>query len=61
MHVGSSNASTSNVEEKVVNMASELATVKSQVQILLSYIALKEGGNIPEDMAALFRTSINQV
>ncbi|KAL2340162.1 hypothetical protein Fmac_008102 [Flemingia macrophylla] len=48
------------MEEKMVNMATELATVKSQVQTLLSYIALKEGGNIPEEMAALFHTSMHQ-
>ncbi|KAL2337251.1 hypothetical protein Fmac_011697 [Flemingia macrophylla] len=42
INVDSSSANTSNMEEKMVNMATELATVKSQVQTLLSYIALKE-------------------
>ncbi|KAL2321267.1 hypothetical protein Fmac_030236 [Flemingia macrophylla] len=60
INVGSSSANTSNMEEKMVNMATELVTVKSQVQTLLSYIALKEGGNIPEEMAALFHTSMHQ-
>ncbi|KAL2337631.1 hypothetical protein Fmac_012077 [Flemingia macrophylla] len=40
--------------------ATELATVKSQVQTLLSYIALKEGGIIPAEMAALFRNAMHQ-
>ncbi|TKY53690.1 transposase, Ptta/En/Spm, plant [Spatholobus suberectus] len=60
MNLGSSSATTSNIEEKVVSMETEVATVKSQMQTLLAYIALKEGGNILEEIAALFPTNVQQ-
>ncbi|TKY75346.1 hypothetical protein E2542_SST04113 [Spatholobus suberectus] len=60
MNLGSSSANTSHLEEKFVNMETEVATVKSEMQTLLAYIALKEGGNIPEEIASLFPTSMHQ-
>ncbi|TKY59581.1 transposase, Ptta/En/Spm, plant [Spatholobus suberectus] len=60
MNLGSSIANTSHLEEKFVNMETKVATVKSQMQTLLAYIALKEGGNIPEEIASLFPTSMHQ-
>ncbi|KAL2328207.1 hypothetical protein Fmac_021634 [Flemingia macrophylla] len=62
VNFGSTSASTPNMQEKFVDMQNELATVKSQMQILLSYIA--RGCNIPEDLVAmavgLVHTSVNQ-
>ncbi|XP_020211100.1 uncharacterized protein LOC109795945 [Cajanus cajan] len=59
---GSTSASALNMEEKFADMQNELATVKSQMQTLLSYIA--GGCNIPEDLAVmaagLVHTSVNQ-
>ncbi|TKY62207.1 HGWP repeat containing protein [Spatholobus suberectus] len=60
---GSSNASASSmgIEEKFVNMEYEIVTMKSQVQTLIAYIATKEGGNIPLELATLFPTSTQHV
>ncbi|KAL4344632.1 hypothetical protein AHAS_Ahas11G0197800 [Arachis hypogaea] len=47
--VGTSSTCGSNVQE-------ELATVKAQLQALVSYIASKEGGKIPIQLAGMFPT-----
>ncbi|KAL4349653.1 hypothetical protein AHAS_Ahas10G0063500 [Arachis hypogaea] len=61
MNLGSSNdASTSSTCGS--NVQKELDTVKAQLQALVSYIAFKEGGKIPVELARMFPTQqISQV
>ncbi|XLT14469.1 hypothetical protein HN51_060159 [Arachis hypogaea] len=61
MNLGSSNdASTSSTCDP--NVQKELDTVKAQLQALISYIAFKEGGKIPVELAGMFPTQqISQV
>ncbi|XP_025625829.2 uncharacterized protein [Arachis hypogaea] len=55
MNLGSSNdASTSSTCGS--NVQKELDTVKAQLQALVSYIAFKEGGKIPVELARMFPT-----
>ncbi|XP_057760053.1 uncharacterized protein LOC130980381 [Arachis stenosperma] len=55
MNLGSSNdASTSSTCGS--NVQKELDTVKAQLQALVSYIAFKEGGKIPVELAGMFPT-----
>ena len=62
-HGSSSGGSSTNVEEKVDQMATELATVKSQMHTLLAYIASRP--DVPEHLAAMaanfVQPSINEV
>ncbi|XP_068498196.1 uncharacterized protein [Phaseolus vulgaris] len=61
-HGSSSGGSSTNVEEKVDQMATELAIVKSQMHTLLAYIASRP--DVPEHLAAmaanLVQPSINE-
>jgi len=62
-HGSFSGGSSTNVEEKVDQMATELATVKSQMHTLLGYIASRP--DVSEHLAAmatnLVQPSINEV
>ena len=59
----SSGGSSTNVEEKVEKMATELAVVRSQMHTMLAYIASRP--DVPEHFAAmaanLVQASINEV
>ena len=49
LNLGSSSANTSSRE-----VQQKLVTMESQLQALRAYIAMKEGGRMPEELAALF-------
>ena len=49
LNLGSSSASTSSPE-----VQQKLVTMESQLQALCAYIAMKEGGRMPEELAGLF-------
>jgi len=52
MNYAFSSSTSSNVEDKVVQMESELATMKNQMQTLLAYIASKK--HVPEHFATIY-------
>jgi len=62
MNFASSSGTSSNTNDKFVRIENELATMKSQMQALLAYIASKE--DVPESLASIVslpRPSINEV
>ncbi|QCE11345.1 hypothetical protein DEO72_LG10g2578 [Vigna unguiculata] len=51
MNFASSSGTSSNTNDKFVRIENELATMKSQMQALLAYIASKE--DVPESLASI--------